>query len=367
MTAKSRPAIVLGRAQGGRPQAEALTSAHAQQSERPLAGALFVPIEQLVPDPDQPRKRFGQDALRELADSLRAYGVLQPLVVREAGALEDGRNRYRIIAGERRYHAAQLAGLTRLPVLVREGDGVKLRVLQLIENLQREQLPPVDEARAYRELMELERLSIREVAGLIKRSHGYVAERLDLVKSEEVASAVQAGRVTASAAAVVAREKDAGARRALLERVEREKLQRKDVERILHASRPPRPDQRTLREVAREMGASEEQVRAAAEARREEPGLTVAEAIMFAMQPATPLEVGTATTPNQQESGGAAASALPMNTVPAEDAPTIPIPDSAAADLVLRVLAWAREHGIESTDLLRQRILEHRDRLVRRQ
>ena len=94
MATRSRPAIVLGRAQGGRPPAEVATSAHAQQSERPLSGALYVPIEQLIPDPEQPRKRFDPGALRELADSLRDYGVLQPPVVREAGSLEDGRNRY---------------------------------------------------------------------------------------------------------------------------------------------------------------------------------------------------------------------------------------------------------------------------------
>jgi len=353
MTTKtSRPSIVIGQAQGGRPYAAPTTGAHAQQSERPLHGALLVPIEQLRPDPQQPRTEFGPVGLEELAASLREYGVLQPLVVREDGFLDDGRNLYTIIAGGRRYLASQLAGLTRLPVLVREGEGVRLRVLQLIENLQREELSPVDEARAYREIMELQNLTIRDVAGLIHRSRGYVSERLDLVKSEEVATAVKAGRVTASAAAVVAREKDPEARRDLLRRTEQERLQRKDVERILRErSRPPvptpmpHPTQATLREVAREMGATEGQVLAAAEARRQEPELTPPEALALVMH-APPEPVRDA-------------------TPAAADNPCPTINDLVTADAILRTIEWARGNSITLIDDLYRIVRERRDYLAR--
>ena len=100
--------------------------------------ALMVPVDQLMPDPGQPRRHFDETALAALAESIKQQGMLQPLLVREDGALPDGRSRYVIIAGGRRHRAAQLAGLDAVPVVVHaETSGPDLRILQLIENLQR--------------------------------------------------------------------------------------------------------------------------------------------------------------------------------------------------------------------------------------
>src|SRR5262249_33943230 len=113
-------------------------------TERRLPGALEVPIEQVETDPGQPRQDWayeeGERRIDELAASIREFGILQPLVVREDGALADGRQRYVIIAGARRRIAAERAGLAALPVIVRGEEATQIRLLQLIENLQRHDL-----------------------------------------------------------------------------------------------------------------------------------------------------------------------------------------------------------------------------------
>jgi len=159
----------LGTAQPGRPNASEQAAADVQRP-RALVNALAVPIDQIEPDPGQPRQNVGGARLDDLATSLRAYGVLQPLLVREDGTLPDGRARYRIVAGGRRYAAALLvradpeataeerARLDRLPVVMRSSeseskdDGATIRVLQLIENLQREDLNVVDRSNALKAL-----------------------------------------------------------------------------------------------------------------------------------------------------------------------------------------------------------------------
>ena len=121
-------------------------------TERRLPGALEVPLEQVVPDPGQPRRDWAHDdgeaRLAELAASVREFGVLQPLLVREEGTLPDGRQRYVIIAGGRRRAAAERAGLSLLPVVVRGEGAAGGRIIQPVANRQRQTLNPVDDARA---------------------------------------------------------------------------------------------------------------------------------------------------------------------------------------------------------------------------
>ena len=202
------------------------------------------------PDVDQPRKTRDPARLVELAASIAEHGILQPLVVRESGLLEDGRTRYTIVAGERRYTAAMQAGLIRLPVVVRESSGAALRVLQLTENMQREDLNPVDEARALRELMDLENLDTRKVGDRLHRSHAYVADRLKLIAHEDVAEAVQNSILTVSAATAVAREVDPAVRRDLIARAKVGRLGRLNVQQLRRerslerlASTPPATSQ----------------------------------------------------------------------------------------------------------------------------
>jgi ParB family chromosome partitioning protein len=141
------------------------------------AGPALVPLDKLSANPNQPRKNFDEEALRELADSIREHGVIQPLLVEEAG---DGA--YTIIAGERRSRAARMAGLTEVPALVRSCTDEQRMEISLIENIQRADLNPVEEAMAYRRLMDLTGLSQDEVAARVGKNRATVANTLRLLK-----------------------------------------------------------------------------------------------------------------------------------------------------------------------------------------
>ena len=199
------------------------------RSQRPagvgdLPGAHTIAVGLLAPNPFQPRTTFPPEALDELAASIRTHGVLQPLTVRQVG------DRYQIGAGERRWRAAQLAGLVDVPCVVRVLSDEDMEVLALIENVQREDLDPLDEAHAYRRLMDRFGLSLRDVAGRVKKSHEHVARRLRLIADPAVEEAVRAGTVGPSVAAELARIEDPARRRALLGRAETgDRLSMKDV------------------------------------------------------------------------------------------------------------------------------------------
>jgi len=176
-------------------------AAPAAPGENRLAGAREVLVTQLVPDPDQPRRTFPADTLAELAASITQRGVLQALLVRMDGVGDDGLTRYAIIDGERRWRAARLAGRDRLPVLVRDEDDIDtVRVLQLIANVQREDLDPIEEAVSFRDIMQGQGLSTRALGVLIGRNHMHVQRRLDLLYDERLTDAVRTGRLNASTA-----------------------------------------------------------------------------------------------------------------------------------------------------------------------
>ena len=146
-------------------------------------GVRTLRISLIDPKSDQPRKNFDGEALSQLADSIAANGILQPILVREIG------DRYTIIAGERRYRAARLAGLTEIPALVLEADDESAAKYALIENLQREDLNPYEEAAAIRKLMDEFSLSQEQVASSIGRSRSAVANALRLLDLPEEAVA----------------------------------------------------------------------------------------------------------------------------------------------------------------------------------
>ena len=159
------------------------------------AGVRMAPIESLKPNPDQPRKIFGQAELAELGESIRDKGVLQPILVR-AHPKEDGV--WQIIAGERRWRAAQLARLTQVPVIVREMDDVAVFEVAIIENVQRADLNPLEEAEAYRLLMERFGRTQDAVAGVVGKSRSHVANTLRLLQlPEEVLWYVRTGKMSA--------------------------------------------------------------------------------------------------------------------------------------------------------------------------
>lgn len=151
----------------------------------------FVRLERIRPCPFQPRKDFPIETLKELADSIRAQGIVQPLIVRERnGHLE-------LIAGERRWRAAQLLHLAEVPVIIREADDRAVLELALIENLQRENLNPMEEAQGYAQLVEQFQLTQEEVAVKVGKSRALVANALRLLKlPPELQACVRDGRLS---------------------------------------------------------------------------------------------------------------------------------------------------------------------------
>ena len=159
------------------------------------AGVRMAPIESLKPNPEQPRKIFNNDDLAELSGSIRDKGVLQPILVRSQPG-QDGV--WQIIAGERRWRAAQLARLTEVPIVVREMDDVEVFEVAIIENVRRTDLNPLEEADAYRMLMERFGRTQDAVAGVVGKSRSHVANTLRLLQlPEEVLWFVRHGKMSA--------------------------------------------------------------------------------------------------------------------------------------------------------------------------
>ena len=159
----------------------------------------LLPIYKVEPNPDQPRQDFNEEELQQLADSITEHGIIQPLTVRQLGS-----GYYQIIAGERRWRAARIAGLTEVPVVVIEADDKKAMELALIENLQRQDLNPVEEALGYRSLMEDYGLTQEDAAKRVGKSRPAVANALRLLNlSPEVLEKVRAGELTAGHARAV--------------------------------------------------------------------------------------------------------------------------------------------------------------------
>jgi ParB family chromosome partitioning protein len=148
----------------------------------PATGELSIPLEKLRSNPDQPRKRFGEVELQELADSIREYGIIEPII-----AEADGEGCYTIVAGERRFRAAKLAGLTEAPVIVRSYSADERMLIALIENVQRSDLNPIEEAEGYKRLMEFTGFSQDEVAAKVGKNRSTVANALRLLKLPEKA------------------------------------------------------------------------------------------------------------------------------------------------------------------------------------
>jgi len=157
-----------------------------------------VPLERIRPCPLQPRKDFSAEALRELADSIKEQGIVQPLIVRE-------RNRHlELIAGERRWRAAQLLGLSEVPVIIREADDRAVLELALIENLQRENLNAIEEAQGYAQLIEQFALKQEEVGMKVGKSRAVVANALRLLKlPTPVQTCIRDGRLSVGHAKVI--------------------------------------------------------------------------------------------------------------------------------------------------------------------
>jgi ParB family chromosome partitioning protein len=202
---------------------------------------LHLPVEAIHANPRQPRRRFEPEATAGLAESIRQEGILVPVVVRPRAA-----GGYELIAGERRWRAAREAGVATVPALVREAGDRESLLLALVENVAREQLSAVEEARAYAVLLDEFELSLAEVAGRVGRSKPAVSNRLRLLElPDDVLWMLVRGELTEGHARAVLALPDHGARRRLARRIVREGMSVRGAEKAAQdggaARRPRRP------------------------------------------------------------------------------------------------------------------------------
>jgi ParB family chromosome partitioning protein len=202
--------------------------------ERPPGGIVQeVAVDAITINPRQPRSRFDEQAIADLASSIRDRGILQPVLVRSAGA-----GRYELIAGERRLRAARLAGLERVPALVKEANDGESLVLAIIENVQRADLTALEEARAYQALMDEFALTQEEVARRVGKSRPAIANTLRLLQlPEETQRELEDGKITAGhARALLAVDSDA-ARAALTREIVTRRLSVREAEKAAARTR----------------------------------------------------------------------------------------------------------------------------------
>lgn len=183
----------------------------------PAAGVLQLPLDQISPNPQQPRTHFDPEALAELADSIRAHGILQPLIVTTN---PNHPAAFWLIAGERRWRAAALADLETVPVIIREASPLQLVEWALVENLQRADLSPLEEAHAYQTLIDAFTLTQAEIGERVGKSRAAVANTLRLLHlPREVQEALMDGRITAGHARALLALPDADLMRMALEQI----------------------------------------------------------------------------------------------------------------------------------------------------
>jgi ParB family chromosome partitioning protein len=196
-------------------------------SSESSAGAVEIPIARVSPNPHQPRQAINAESLAGLAASIREHGVIQPLIVTQVG------DAYQLIAGERRWRAAQLAGLATVPALIKESTPQQQLELALVENLQRADLNPLEEAGAYRQLMDEFGLTQEQVAERVGKSRAAVANTLRLLRlPDEIKAALAAERISEGHARALLALPDAGLQRRALVLVETRGLNVRQTEEL---------------------------------------------------------------------------------------------------------------------------------------
>jgi len=204
-------------------------------SELDAASIRQVPVEAIAPNPHQPRQKQNPEALQELADSIREHGLIQPLIVTAVpGDGEALDTQYQLIAGERRWTAAQLAGLTHVPVIVKEATPQQMLELALVENIQRADLNPLEEAVAYRQLMDEFGLTQEQVAGRVGKSRVAVTNVVRLLRlPDEVKAALLEDQIAEGHARALLAVEEPEAMRHLLRVVVRQGLNVRQTEELV--------------------------------------------------------------------------------------------------------------------------------------
>lgn len=195
----------------------------------------FVKITKVEPNREQPRKNFNEDALQELADSIKEHGILQPILVK------DRKDHYEIIAGERRWRAAKLAGLKEVPVIIRDLSDQEIVEIALIENIQREDLNPIEEAQAYKRLLTEFNLKQDEVAERVSKSRTAVTNSMRLLKlCDEVQQMVIDDMISTGHARAILSIENPEEQYTLAQRIFDEKLSVRDVEKLVKNLNKPK-------------------------------------------------------------------------------------------------------------------------------
>jgi ParB family chromosome partitioning protein len=211
-----------------KPAAPEQPATSTESAAAPGERVVRVPLERIRPSPFQPRKEFAPEALKELTESIKAQGIIQPLLVRERG------DHYELIAGERRWRAAQLLGLAEAPVIVRQADDTAVLEIALIENLQRENLNPMEEAQGYAELMSRFNLRQEDVATKVGKSRAWVGNAVRLLNlPAEVQTFVRDGRLSVGHAKVILALPHSQEQRLAAERILKESLSVRGTEELV--------------------------------------------------------------------------------------------------------------------------------------
>lgn len=210
--------------------------------EKPVEKIIEKPVEQTLklnliePNSEQPRKNFDEGSLQELADSIKQYGILQPLIVQKKG------NHYEIIAGERRWRAAKLAGITDVPVLIREYDKQQTMEIALIENVQRADLNPIEEAQAFQQLIQEFHLTQEEIANRVSKNRATITNSMRLLKLDvRVQDMLADGKISSGHARALLGLEEGERQYQVAVKITEEKLSVRDVEKLVKMmNRPPK-------------------------------------------------------------------------------------------------------------------------------
>jgi ParB family transcriptional regulator, chromosome partitioning protein len=220
-----------------------------------------VDIDLIAPNPQQPRSVFEPDALSELSDSIREHGVIQPLIVSRPGT--PGAAPYQLIAGERRLLASRQAGLTKVPVIIKEATPQALLELALVENLQRQDLGPLEEATAFKRLGEEFKLTQEQIADRVGRSRPAVANSLRLLSlSEEIQASLARGEISAGHARALLGIEDVDQRRSAWRRIVEGRLTVRDAESLAKGGGRTRSRRSASARRSADLEALEERMRA---------------------------------------------------------------------------------------------------------
>lgn len=228
------------------------TVSTASSAEEGKDGTLMVKLSKVEPNREQPRKNFDEDSLQELAESLKQFGMLQPILVQNRG------DYYEIIAGERRWRAAKIAGLKEVPVIVRELTDQEIVEISLIENIQREDLNPIEEAQAYKRLLTEFHLKQDEVAERVSKSRTAVTNSMRLLKlCDEVQKMVVDDMISTGHARALISIEDPEEQYLIAQKIFDEKLSVREVEKLvkdLHKpTKPPKEENKTLQAIYQEI------------------------------------------------------------------------------------------------------------------